>query len=146
VISLFGFPSDGPPPGRFHWVDGVAHCIGDACGQLVMQLTERFEVVWATGWEEKANEYLPYLLGLESELPVLSFDGRAAWGTAHWKLDAIEEYAGDRPAAWVDDNINEECEAWARSRQAPTLLLPTDPAEGIGEAHVQRLIAWADSI
>ena len=28
VISLFGFPTDGPPPGSFHSIDGIIHCIG----------------------------------------------------------------------------------------------------------------------
>ena len=66
--------------------------------------------MWATGWEEKANEYLPLLLDLpDDELPVLTFDGRAVFGTAHWKLEAIDEYAGDRPAAWIDDSLDERC-------------------------------------
>jgi hypothetical protein len=146
VISLFGFSSSDEPPGRFHWVDGVVHCIGQTCGNHVRSLTERFEVVWATGWEEKANEYLPHLLGLDSELPVLTFDGRAVWGTAHWKLDAIDEYAGDRPAAWVDDNLSEECLVWAANRAAPTVLIETDPAIGIGTPEVERLLGWADRL
>ncbi len=97
VISLFGFPSREPPPGRFHWIDGVMHCIDEACGERVRALSERYEVIWATGWEEKANEYLPHLLSLPTrELPVLSFDGRARFGSAHWKVDAIDEYARGR--------------------------------------------------
>ena len=35
VISLFGFPSREPPPGRFHWIDGVMHCIDETCGERV---------------------------------------------------------------------------------------------------------------
>ena len=94
VISLFGFQSTAPPPGSFHFVDGVMHCINESCGPRLTRLSERYELVWATGWEEKANEYLPYLLRLEvSELPVLSFDGRSVFGSAHWKVAAIDEYA-----------------------------------------------------
>jgi hypothetical protein len=146
VISLFGFPSSATPPGTFHWVDGIVHCIGHACGNRVRRLGERFEIVWATGWEEKANEYLVHLLELEAELPVLSFDGAAVWGSAHWKLAEIEAYAGDRPAAWIDDNLSEECLAWARGRRAPTLLIGTDPAVGIEEPEVERLLAWAETL
>ena len=62
------------------------------------------------------------------DLPVLTFDGRAAFGAAHWKLDAIDEYAGNRPAAWIDDNLDETCRLWARRRSAPTLLVETTPA------------------
>ena len=90
VISLFGFPTDRPPPGAFQSIDGIVHCIGDRAGELLRRLTDRFDIVWATGWEEKANEYLPHLLNLDGDLPVLTFDGAAVFGSAHWKLNAIE--------------------------------------------------------
>ena len=148
VISLFGWRGAlHDAPGRFLNVEGITHCIGHACGDLLGRLAERFELVWATGWEEKANDHLPALLGLEArELPVLTFDGRAVFGTAHWKIDAIDRYAGDRPAAWIDDNLDERCERWARDRAAPTLLVRTEPATGIEPEHVERLLRFADEV
>jgi len=147
VLSLFGFPGGGDLPGAFHWVDGVAHCIPAASGPRLERLAERYELVWATGWEEKANEYLPHILGLPfRDLPVLTFDGRAVFGTAHWKVEAIGEYAGDRPAAWIDDNLDETCELWNDQRPAPTLLVRTDPPTGITDEHVELLLAWADEV
>ncbi len=148
VISLFGFAPDvGQLPGPLHWVDGVAHCIPPAVGERLVRLAEDFELVWATGWEERANEHLPFLLKLPfNDLPTLSFDGRAVFGSSHWKVDAIDQYAGDRPAAWIDDNMNEECHAWAKRREAPTLLVETSPSEGLTDAHVDRLLAWAASV
>jgi hypothetical protein len=145
VISLFGFePIPGQLPGRLHWVDGVAHCIPAEVGPRISELIESFEVVWATGWEEKANDYLPHILGLEvRELPWLTFDGQAVFGTAHWKLEAIEAYAGDRPSAWVDDSIDDSCRAWADGRQAPTLIVQTDSAVGLTDEHVALLRRWA---
>ena len=147
VISLFGYSFDDPPPGGYHYVDGIIHCLSASAGERLGRLAERFELVWATGWEERANEYLPRLLGLEAPaLPTLTFDGRAVFGTAHWKVGAIDEYAGDRPAAWIDDNLDERCERWARGRAASTLLVQTDPAVGIDEEHVERLLSWADAV
>ncbi len=147
VLSLFGFPAGETLPGPFHWVEGIAHCIPAASGPRLARLAERFELVWATGWEEKANEYLPHILGLPfRDLPVLTFDGRAVFGSAHWKLDAIEEYAGDRPAAWIDDNLDETCESWTVNRDAPALLVRTDPPTGITDEHVELLLAWADEV
>jgi HAD domain in Swiss Army Knife RNA repair proteins len=147
VISLFGFPSSDPPPGSFHFVDGVMHCINESCGPRLTRLSERYELVWATGWEEKANEYLPYLLRLEvSELPVLSFDGQAVFGSAHWKVAAIDEYARGRPAAWVDDFLDEECERWAAERDEPTLLVRTESHIGLTDELMVALIDWADSL
>jgi hypothetical protein len=148
VISLFGFaPGEGTLPGPLHWIDGVAHCIPEDVGTRLVSLAETFELVWATGWEERANEHLPYLLGLPfPDLPTLNFDGRAVFGSAHWKVDAIDEYAGDRPAAWIDDNLDETCFAWAEGRSAPTLLVQTDSAEGLTDEHVERLMGWAREV
>jgi hypothetical protein len=146
VISLFGFPSSQKDmPGPFHWVDGIAHCIPEALGARLERLAERFDLVWATGWEERANEYLPFILKLSfDELPVLTFGGRAVFGSSHWKLAAMDEYAGDRPAAWIDDNIDDECEHWAKNRTAPTLLVRTKSATGMTDKHVEELLRWAD--
>lgn len=147
MISLFGFQSGREPPGGFHWVDGIAHWISEGAGGRLRRLAGTFELVWATGWEEKANEYLPLLLDLpDDELPVLTFDGRAVFGTAHWKLDAIDEYAADRSAAWIDDSLDERCTIWAGSRAAPTLLIETDAAVGITDEHVEVLLDWAGQV
>ena len=32
------------------------------------------ELVWASGWEERANDHLPHLLGLPGGMPFLRFD------------------------------------------------------------------------
>jgi Swiss Army Knife RNA repair-like protein len=148
VISVFGFsPNAGKLPGPFRWIDGVAHCIPTDVGERLVRVSSRFELVWATGWEEKANEYLPFILDLPSgELPCLMFQGQAVFGSAHWKLDAISEYAGKRPAAWIDDNIDDACRYWASAREAPTLLVQTESAIGMTDEHVDTLLAWADQM
>ena len=146
VISLFGF-DDPPPPAEANYqlVDGMLHCISLRAGERLRRLSEHFELVWATGWEEKANFYLPTLLGL-AELPHLTFDGTARFGSAHWKLGPLDEYCKGRPMAWVDDNFDESCYRWARERDQPTLLVPTDPAKGLQEAETEALIAWGRSL
>ena len=146
VISLFGFDPSAPLPGTFHSVDGILHCIGNEAGRRLARLTDQFELVWATGWEEKANEYLPHLLQIPRNLPTLRFDGRAVFGTAHWKLEAIEEYARERPAAWIDDNLDDRCTHWANQRRAPTLLVETDASVGITDEHVEELLRFADDV
>jgi hypothetical protein len=146
VISLFGFKPSGKPAGTFHSVDGIIHLIGAEAAARLAQLASRFELVWATGWEEKANEYLVHILELPGELPVLTFDGRAVFGSSHWKLDAIDEYARGRPAAWIDDNLDDQCKAWAATRPEPTLLVETAAAVGITDEDVQLLIRWVDGL
>jgi hypothetical protein len=146
VISVFGFPHDGPAPGRLLSVDGLPHCICHGSGERLLRLAGSYELVWATGWEERANEHLPHLLGLGRELPTLRFDEQPLWGSAHWKLSAIERYAGERPAAWIDDNFNDACHEWAARRSAPTLLVATEPAVGMSDEHVEQLEAWAKTV
>ena len=144
VISLFGF--DGRLehfPGRFHLIDGMAHCISDRAGPQLLRLNDVYELIWATGWEDRANDHLPLLLGLPGELPCLRFDGRARFGTAHWKLEALERYSGDRALAWVDDSLDQSCHQWAAGRRAPTLLVPTESHVGITEEHTETLLEWA---
>jgi hypothetical protein len=157
VISLFGFregyglasgnvPFSECPPGTLHSINGVMHYISSACGPHLLRLAKHFELIWATGWEETANDYLPHLLGLPAHLPVLTFDGRIAAGSAHWKVDAIADYAGERPLAWIDDNVDETCHAWAARRPAPTLIIETLRHEGMGEEHIELLLRWASSL
>ena len=143
VISLFGF--DEPPSrgaARFELIDGMVHCISLAAGERLRRLAEHYELVWATGWEDRANDYLPNLLGLP-ELPHLTFDGAARFGSAHWKLGPLDEYGEGRALAWIDDNFDESCYEWAQGREEPTLLVPTESHLGLEEAQVEALTAWA---
>ncbi len=142
VISLFGFDDGVQPPGEFHLVDGMPHYLSRDAAERIKRVLKEYEGVWASGWEDRANDHLPLLLGLP-EMPHLTFDGRAQFGTAHWKLEAIDEYAGDRPLAWIDDNFNRACRRWAKKREAPTLLVPTESDRGFEEGHVEALLAWA---
>jgi len=144
VISLFGFDLDAPPEGRWQLVDGVAHLLSATAGGHLRRLADAYELVWCTGWEEKANEYLPRALGLPGPLPHLTFAGATPHRQGHWKLAAIDRYAGpERPLAWIDDAHEERCRAWARARPGPTLLIATDPAVGLTATHVRRLLGWA---
>jgi hypothetical protein len=144
VISLFGFDPANRPPGTFEMVDGIHHYLSASAGEHLRTLSESFELVWCTGWEEKANEYLPHALALPAPLPYLSFDRAVGRANTHWKLDAIDAHAGpDRPLAWIDDALAPECFRWAADRPGPTLLVETQPAIGITAAHVNELLSWA---
>lgn len=143
VISLFGAET---PPDRaltqFQMVDGVPHLISLPAGDRLRRLSEWFELVWATGWEDKANFYLPNLLGIP-ELPHVTFDGAVRAGACHWKVGPLDEYAEGRPMAWIDDNFDDSCYEWAEGRAEPTLLVPTETHLGLEEAHVEALRQWA---
>ena len=141
---MFGW-EERPARTQLQLVDGVPHCISLTAGDRLLRLSERFELVWASGWEDKANFYLPQLLGLP-ELPHIGFEVAARSGGAHWKLAAIEAYAGERAIAWIDDNFDESCFEWAERRATPTLLVPTEPHLGLEEGHVAALESWAGAL
>jgi hypothetical protein len=164
VISLFGGwqapawdraggPGGGRPvDGSLHSIDGTPHFLSATAAAHLLDLAALFELVWASGWEERANEHLPRLLGLPPGLPFLRFERRMGnpptRSNAHWKLDAIDAYAGERPLAWVDDALNDACHEWARARsqRAPTLLVETVPERGLTEREAERLAHWAHSL
>ncbi len=157
VLSLFGFPPHAPPEGSLHFVDGIPHLLSSTAARHLLALVSLFELVWCSGWEEKADEHLPHLLGLPRGLPHLSFAccegtgdaGVSAAGQSihgHWKLAAIDAYAGERALAWIDDCIDGACHAWAQVRAAPTLLVQTSPEQGLTEREATQLRAWAQAL
>jgi hypothetical protein len=147
VLSLFGFDPHARPPGRMLLIDGLPHHLSIEAGRLAAQLAETFELVWCTGWEDRADDHLPAALGLPRGLHHLSFDALPGDDSRHWKLAAIDDYAGpQRALAWVDDGHDESCDRWAAARPGPTLLVATDPAVGLTAAHAARLVEWTASL
>ncbi len=143
VLSLFGFDFADPPRGFPVNVDGTPHWLSSQAGAHLVRLAATFECVWCTGWEERAEDHLPRLLGLPGGWPHLRFDdARSPHG--HWKLGAIDAHAGpDAPLAWIDDAHDDACARWAAERPGETLLIQTNPAVGLTAGHVDELEAWA---
>lgn len=145
VVSLFGFEETPElPAASFEMVDGIIHCISLATGNLLRELAGHFDLVWASGWEDRTTR-LARILDLP-EYPYLTFGGDAQFGTADWKLGPLGKYAEGRPLAWVDDSFDESCYRWARSRPEPTLLVGVEPRLGLQEEHVEALLGWARSL
>src|SRR4051812_49854813 len=97
VLSLFGFAPDSPPSGVPALVEGLPHLLSHETAARLKKLAEDYEMAWCTGWEERADEHLPHLLGLPSGWPhvPLKGAGRSAKSVAgHWKLDPIDAFAG----------------------------------------------------
>ncbi len=116
-------------------IDGIPHSLSRAGAQVLNELAPHFECVWCTGWKDRADDHLPHLLGVPRGWPHITFPE----GGKHWKLAGIDAYAGpDRPLAWIDDDHDDACREWAAARRGPTLLVTTDPTDGLGPEHAQR--------
>lgn len=145
VVLLFGFKEPPQPPAaRFEMVEGRVHCISVAGGHRLLRLARQYDLVWATGWEDRANRF-GEMLGLPP-YPNISFGRSARFGSADWKITPLQRYAAGRPLAWIDDSFDERCYDWARDRAEPTLLIPTDPAVGLDDVQEEALSGWARSL
>lgn len=105
----------------------------------LFQLSQEFQLVWATTWEHSANESMSLVLEL-GQLAVIEFD-RGSGDTR--KLPSVQEFIGDRPAAWVDDDLYLDAHKWAEQRDAPTLLIRTSSSVGLRREHVDQLKTFA---
>jgi hypothetical protein len=91
---------------------------------------------------------------LPSGLHHLTFPRQPAPGSGlpegrrrHWKLAAIDDYAGpERALAWIDDAFDASCHAWAEARPGPTRLVETEPAIGFTAEQAAGLRAWAQTL
>jgi hypothetical protein len=144
VLSLHGAGRVEPGTLVGTLVDGVPHLLSRPAAAALAELARGFECVWCTGWEDRADLHLPHLLGLPAGWPHLRF-GRAT--APHWKLGAIDAYAGPRRAlAWIDDGHDAACCEWAARREGPTLLLSTEPDVGLTAEHAASARSWAAAL
>ena len=119
----------------------MLHCISTPTGPRLNRLAKTYELIWASGWEDRANDYLPHILGVP-EFPYLTFDGRAQFGTAHWKLEALEEYAQDRAAGLGRRQPRCQLLRVGRRARGPDPAGPDRLGDRPAETHVGALEAW----
>ncbi len=112
-------------------------------GVWLRSLTPTFELMWATTWGESASQVFGMLLDLP-EMNALTLEALSRDGTR--KLPAVKEFVGDRPLAWVDDELYEDALEWASLRAAPTLLVRTSGSVGLRAADVVTLRAFGEGL
>lgn len=110
-------------------------------GEWLRSLTSLFDPVWGTTWGDAANAVFGSVLALPV-WPVIPLVDLPRDGTR--KLPAVSRYVGDRPLAWVDDELYDDARAWAESRPASTLLVATRGSVGLTQEDVERLRAFGE--
>ena len=108
-------------------------------GEWLRELGAIFEIVWASAWGEAANELLCPIFDLPPfpvvPFPAVPFEPRD-------KLPAVDAFARERTAAWVEDIVTEEARAWVAERTVPTLIVEVNSASGLTREIVQELQGW----
>lgn len=113
-------------------------------GPMLLDFAERtgFELAWATTWESDANTLIAPHIGLP-ELPVIGFNH---FYKSNWKFGAVQEYAKDRPLAWLDDDFlifSREHREFLRSRRVPTHTHVVMPSVGLLRTDLDQIEQWA---
>jgi hypothetical protein len=145
VLCPFGNNAMGavPIPGHEYSRYSLAHT------PWLKRLNESYDLVWASLWEHGGNQVISPLHDLPS-LPVIEFKatdlhlnvGRTL------KLSTVKRFIGNRPMAWVDDDLLEDAFHWAaeRDKVTPTLLIKTECHIGLTEDHVDQLDQWSNQL
>ena len=126
-----------PPAGGFHSVNGVLHYISSGCGGTCS--------AWRTGssWSgrpagRRRRTSICPISGAPGAAAVPHFDGRVRAGAAHWKIEAIDDYAGDARRSPGSTTTGRGLPRLGRAAAPrPTLIIETLRHEGMREEHVE---------
>jgi hypothetical protein len=120
-------------------------------GTWLRELSDRYQLVWATTWEHDANEHIAPLIGLP-KLPVVEFSTyQRQRGDPRFRIIQLFEmrkwapilrHANGRPFAWIDDVIPMRIKRQSWPYRG-ILLVYVDPEEGLTRRHVNKLLAWS---
>lgn len=120
--------------------------------EMIEELEEVCDVVWATTWNDLANELLGPLLGLK-EYPVLLLDDTVPWsyGSVFWKTPQVRAafseggaYEG-RAFAWLDDDTTKQDRSYFDQVFGKNFhkLVLVNPGQGLTREQVEAVKLWA---
>lgn len=117
-------------------------------GDWIRALLVHADAMWATSWQDVANEVAAPFYGLPA-LPVIHFTQPSANDTRQFKLREVLEVSEGRPFVWIDDEIEDESLARVQSRGTSALIVRPHPSEGWTQAQFNQcaeFVAGAHSI
>jgi hypothetical protein len=146
-------------PSRWHHAraDGYQLLLRPEHRDWVARLEQRFEMVWATMWQERAVVALAPVVGFGADWAWIDFTAhqdhitgqRTGVGIGSYKFPGVVATVGDRPMVWVDDDLEPAIYEWAARRDEsgiPTLLVQPSPEEGWTRAELDAVLAFADAV
>lgn len=138
-------------------VDGYHLLLNPEHTEWVATLSTRFDMVWATMWQDRAPAALAHAVGFGADWPFIDFQRhqgyrttqRTGLGIGGYKFPGVVATVGDRPMVWIDDDLEPAIYEWAAERDSggiPTLLVQPSPAEGWTRAELDAVWAFADAL
>jgi hypothetical protein len=117
-----------------------------AHGQLLRRLTADTgtELVWASYWCAKANDWIGPRVGLP-RLPYVPIPERppgSELSLGAWKARNVAIWAGKRPFVWFEDEPDVTDCLMTEQGIGEHLLVAVDPLVGLTEDHLDRARAW----
>ncbi|MFC4914026.1 HAD domain-containing protein [Actinomadura gamaensis] len=116
-------------------------------GRMLLDLAAETgaELVWATYWQDEANEWIGPRIGLP-ELPFVPLppfpgieEGRS-FGA--WKARHVAAWTGGRPFVWFEDEPDAAASLAAEPGVGDHLLVGVDPVTGLTAEHIEEAAAW----
>ncbi|MGV8847695.1 hypothetical protein [Tessaracoccus sp.] len=125
--------------------------LNPAHGAALLGLTDLVDLMWATTWEDSANELISPHLGLPSDLPVIYWPADALHPSTHrgsWKTRHVLAAVNGNAFAWFDDDINRHDRTYvaATTGAGPSLLRRVEPHLGLTEADFSAVRDWARAL
>ncbi|MEO3863748.1 HAD domain-containing protein [Acrocarpospora sp. B8E8] len=102
------------------------------------------ELVWATTWEEQANDEISPRIGLP-RLPVIPIgDYLSSSGGEHFKTGAVAAYVQRRPFVWFDDMLDSADQEYLSNHPGvgDFLLIHVDARFGLTDTHLAQAREW----
>lgn len=162
VLSAFNAPvyrtANGHAPyhpyHRIAVVNGYSLILDTRHPEWIAEMSALADMKFASMWQADAVTAFAPVVGFGHTWPFIPFDDladelhftrrRIGNGVVHYKWAGIlaEDVSG-RAIVYVDDDMAPEHHRWAHKRHnsgSPTLFIQPDPAEGLTEAHYERIM------
>jgi hypothetical protein len=156
-LPLRGDNVRAPEGFRSQRVDGYHLLLNPEHASWVSELAQRFDMVWATMWQDRAPSVLAPAVGFGADWPFIDFTRfqshrttqRTGLGVGGYKFPGVVATVGERPMVWIDDDLEPAIYEWAAERDSsgvPTLLVQPFPDEGWTRAELDAVLAFADAL
>lgn len=108
------------------------------------------ELIWATTWviDGHCETHLTHLYNIPTGLRMIDWYADDVPGHDSWsgcgKLNGVAAIAeDDEPIIWIDDCLGPSDYAWGEARRGSSLLIRTDPRDGITADDILEIEAFA---